>query len=103
MLNKELTLSVQKAPVLEIRFAEANECYVRYQDKTNRQQFAWAKYGLVHTVLISNILHADKSIIVAHFGNKYTTQNLQLYRAYDENTDFYSIKDRNKNALIKFE
>ena len=46
MLNKELTLSVRKAPVLEIRFAEANKCYVRYQDKTNRQQFAWAKYGL---------------------------------------------------------
>ena len=62
MLNKELTLSVRKAPVLEIRFAEANECYVRYQDKTNRQQFAWAKYGLVHTVLISNTLYNDEII-----------------------------------------
>lgn len=102
MLNKELTLSVRKAPVLEIRFAEANECYVRYQDKTNRQQFAWAKYGLVHTVLISNTLYNDE-IIVAHFGNKYTTQNLRLSRVYSEDSDFYVIKDRNKNALIKFE
>lgn len=102
MLNKELTLSVRKAPVLEIRFAEANECYVRYQDKTNRQQFAWAKDGLVHTVLISNTLYGDE-IIVAHFGNKYTTQNLQLSRDYSENSTFYVIKDRNKNALIKFE
>lgn len=102
MLNKELTLSVRKAPVLEIRFAEANECYVRYQDKTNRQQFAWAKYGLVHTVLISNTLYNDE-IIVAHFENKYTTQNLRLSRVYSEDSDFYVIKDRNKNALIKFE
>lgn len=102
MLNKELTLSVRKAPVLEIRFAEANECYVSYQDKTNRQQFAWAKYGLVHTVLISNTLYNDE-IIVAHFENKYTTQNLRLSRVYSEDSDFYVIKDRNKNALIKFE
>lgn len=102
MLNKELTLSVQKAPVLEIRFVEANKCYVRYTDKTNRMQFAWAKYGLVHTVLISNTLYNDE-IIVAHFGNKYTTQNLRWSRNDDENATFYVINDRNKNALIKFE
>lgn len=102
MLNKELTLSVRKAPVLEIRFAEANECYVKYQDKTNRLQFAEAKDGLVHTVLISNTLYNDE-IVVAHFGNKYTTQNLQWSRDYSKNSTFYVIKDRNKNALIKFE
>ena len=102
MLNKELTLSVRKAPVLEIRFAEANKCFVSYQDKTNRQQIAWAKYGLVHTVLISNTLYNDE-IIIAHFRNKYTTQNLRWSRNYDENETFYVINDRNKNALIKFE
>lgn len=102
MFNKELTLSVQKAPVLEIRFAEANKCFITYHDKTNRQQFAWAKDGLVHTVLISNTLYNDE-IIVAHFGNKYTTQNLRWSRDYDKNETFYVIDNRNKNALIKFE
>lgn len=102
MLNKELTLSVQKAPVLEIRFAEANKCYIRYQDKDNYMRFAEAKDGLVHTVLISNTLYGTE-IIVAHFGNKYTTQNLRWSRDYSENSTFYVIDNRNKNALIKFE
>lgn len=102
MLNKELTLNVLKAPVLEIRFAKANRCTVSYLDNNGSWQYASARNGLVYTVLISNIT-SHGEIIIKHYGYEFITQNLSFSKHGNDDRDFYTIQDRNKNALIKFE